>query len=120
LAGGEGLPTRSYCSYHKGRVMIHYSCDRCKRLLDPDEDQRYVIKVEVYAAMDPLDTDDTEDDRDHLTEIQDILERLDDDDCDVDESYRKQRFDLCADCVKKYVSNPLGREMPAHLGFSQN
>lgn len=102
--------------------MIHYSCDRCKRILDPEEDQRYVIKVEVFAAMDPLEMDEMDDDRDHLSEIEDILERLDDDDCNGfgNESHRKQRYDLCEDCMKKYVRNPIGREAPAHLGFSQN
>ena len=58
--------------------MIRYSCDLCKRELDPQDDLRYVVKMEVYAAFDPAATDGDEDDRDHLEEIQDILERLED------------------------------------------
>ena len=46
--------------------MIHHSCDRCKRVIDPLEDLRYVVKLEVQAAMDPLDADELEDDRDYL------------------------------------------------------
>jgi len=57
--------------------MIRYSCDLCKRELDPQNDLRYVVKIEVYAAFDPEATD-GEDDRDHLEEIQDILERMED------------------------------------------
>ena len=58
--------------------MIHYSCDRCGRVLDPDEDLRYVVNMEVYAAADPLCVEDEDDDRDHLLEIHEILERMDD------------------------------------------
>ena len=105
----------------QGREMIHYSCDRCKRVLD-SEDLRYVVKVEIYAAMEPFDVDDIEDDRDHLLEIQDILERLEDEQSDAvgDDVYQKRRFDLCCDCYREYVKNPLGREVPVHLGFSPN
>ena len=33
--------------------MIHHSCDLCKRLIDTEQDVRYVVKIEVYAALDP-------------------------------------------------------------------
>ncbi len=58
--------------------MIRYSCDLCKRQLDPRDDLRYVVKIEVYAAFDPAAVDDDDDDRDHLEEIQDDSERLED------------------------------------------
>lgn len=102
--------------------MIHYSCDRCKRVLDPEQELRYVVKLEIYAAMEPLDCDEQDEDRDHLTEIQEILERLEDGDDETiaDDIYQKRRYDLCADCYRQYIKNPIGREAPAHLGFSQN
>ena len=102
--------------------MIHYSCDRCKRPLDPSEDLRYAVTIEVQAVMDPLDVDEAEDDRDHLLEIQEILERLDDAESEMigNDIYQKRRHDLCAECYRKFIKNPLGREAPAHLGFSQN
>ncbi len=102
--------------------MIHYSCDRCKRVLDPEEDLRYVVKMEIYAAMEPLDVDDIEDDRDHLLEIHEILERLEDSQCDLigDDVYQKRRHDLCCDCYKEFIKNPVGREHSVHLDFSQN
>ncbi|HID77158.1 MAG TPA: hypothetical protein EYP56_14325, partial [Planctomycetaceae bacterium] len=61
--------------------MIQYSCDLCNRPLDPKEDLRYVVKVEIYAALDPLVTDEDEDDRDHLEEIQEILESMEESEC---------------------------------------
>ncbi len=103
--------------------MIRYTCDLCKRDLDPEEDLRYVVKVEVYAAFDPQATnDDDENDRDHLQEIQDILECLEDaDDNQIgDDVYQQLRFDLCPECRKKFLENPLGRETAKAFGFSSN
>ncbi len=101
--------------------MIRYSCDCCKRELDPDHDLRYVVKIEVYAAFDPA-TNDEEDDRDHLQEIQDILERLEDaeDEYIGDDVYQQLRFDLCPECRRRFLKNPLGRETAKALDFSDN
>ena len=102
--------------------MIHYSCDRCKRLIDTEEELRYSVKLEVSAAMEPIAADDFEDDRDHLLEVHEILERLDDleDDNIGDDIYQKKHYDLCSSCYREFIKNPLGREQPVHLGFSQN
>lgn len=102
--------------------MLRYRCDLCHRDLDPEEDLRYVVKMEVYAAFDPMANDEENDDRNHLQEIQDILEQLDDDDSDQigADVYRQLRYDLCPDCHKKFVKNPLGREAAKLFNFSQN
>lgn len=102
--------------------MIHYSCDACGCDLDPKSDLRYVVKMEVYAAFDPAVTDEEEDDRDHLEEIQDILERLEDaDDPQIGEDvYQQLRFDLCPECRKRFMKNPLARETAKAFGFSAN
>ena len=102
--------------------MIRYYCDLCKRDLDPERDLRYVVKVEVYAAFDPTVADDEDDDRDHLQEIQDILERLGDAESEQvgDDVYKELRFDLCPECRRKFVKNPLGRETAKVLDFSEN
>lgn len=102
--------------------MIRYSCDLCRRELDPQDDLRYVVKMEVYAAFDPASADGDEDDSDHLEEIQNILERLEDsaDDEIGDDVYQQLRFDLCPECRKRFVKNPLGREPAKAFGFSSN
>jgi hypothetical protein len=102
--------------------MIRYSCDLCKRDLDSEDDLRYVVKIEVYAAFDPAASGEDENDRDHLQEIQDILESLEDADDDLigDDVYRQLRFDLCPECRKKFLQNPLGREIAKAFGFSSN
>ena len=101
--------------------MIHYSCDRCKRVIESEE-LRYVVRLEVQALMDPSEIDDVDEDRDYLLELHEILERLDDEEGDYigEDVYQKRRFDLCPDCYRKFMKNPVGHEVPAHLGFSQN
>jgi hypothetical protein len=101
--------------------MIHYTCDLCKRKLDPEDDLRYVVRIEISAAFDPIISDD-EDDRDHLQEIQDIIECLEDAESDQigDDVCQQLRFDLCPECRRKFAKNPLGREAAKILDFSEN
>lgn len=101
--------------------MIHFTCDGCHRSLDPDHDPRYVVRVEVYTALDPTDKD-WDEDRDHLEELQEILERLDDvaDEQIGEDVYKQVRFDLCSECRRKFLRNPLGRGLAPQMNFSQN
>jgi hypothetical protein len=101
--------------------MIHYSCDCCRRPLD-SEDLRYVVRIEVYAAMDDGPVDELDDDRDHLQEIQEILQRAEDaaDPNIGSDVYEELRFDLCPECRKKFVKNPLGRGKSKQFDFSKN
>ena len=100
--------------------MIRFTCDLCKREIDPEGDLRYVVKIEIYASLDPMVLE--EDDRDHLQEIQDILERSEDLDSDQigDDVYQQLRFDLCPECRRRFLKNPLGRENAKILNFSEN
>ena len=102
--------------------MIRYCCDLCKRELDPEQDLRYVVKTEVYAAFDPMMVDETDDDRDHLQEIQEILECMEDVESDQigEDVYQQMRFDLCSACHKKFLMNPLGQETARAFNFSEN
>ena len=82
---------------------------------------RHIVRVEVYAAIEPND-EQLDDDRDHLQEIQDLLEQLDEaDEAELGgEVYCQRRFDLCNECRRRFVKNPLGRMTSEQLGFSQN
>jgi hypothetical protein len=102
--------------------MIQYACDLCKRELDPQDDLRYVVKMEIYAAFDPTAVDSEAEDCDHLEEIQDILERMEESPGEQigDEVYQQLRFDLCPECRRKFIKNPLGRETAKAFGFSPN
>lgn len=100
--------------------MIHYSCDRCRRPIDNEDEIRYSLRIEVQASM-GVD-EDVDEDRDHLLEIHEILERADDaeDPLISDEIYQRQRYDLCSDCYRAFVKNPLGMELSKQLDFSNN
>jgi hypothetical protein len=78
--------------------------------------------MEVYAAIDPSDMNDMDDDRDHLQEIQEILQRSSDalDPQVGSDVYEQMRFDLCPECRKKFLKNPLGREHSKQFDFSNN
>lgn len=100
--------------------MIHYSCDLCQRKLDPESDVRYVVNLEVYPAMEPRDVDDSADDRDNLQEINEILVQLDDFAEDDPCATHQLHFDLCAECRKRFVKDPLGRDALKQFDFSEN
>ena len=73
--------------------------------------------------MDPIHEQEPPDDRDHLLEIDEILERVDASESDAigDDIYQKRRYDLCPQCYRKFTANPLGHERKtATLGFSHN
>jgi hypothetical protein len=57
-----------------------------------------------------------------LQEIQEILQRSDDatDPQIGSDVYEQLRFDLCPECRKKFVQNPLGRELSKQFHFSKN
>jgi len=91
--------------------MIHFTCDLCGKTLLADEDTRYVVKIEVYAAYDPMEltAKDLEDDR--TDQMQDLLDEMAEIDPEVleDQVYKTFRFDLCPACHAAYLNDPLGR-----------
>ncbi|OYP37065.1 hypothetical protein [Rhodopirellula sp. MGV] len=113
--------------------MIHYTCDRCKRTIDPETELRYVVEIDIRAAccQDPSQSfhqESDEDEVDHLAELHDQLQRELNPDFDAphscadDEEFvdTTERFDLCPQCHEIFASNPLGRDVPVGLGFSNN
>ena len=101
--------------------MIHYSCDRCKRLIELDEEIRYSVKIEVQVALDSSEFE-AQEEREHLEELHEILERLDDSEKEeISEfAYQVRRFDLCSSCHREYIRNPLAAGTTAAVGFSEN
>ena len=107
----------------KAIAMIHYSCDRCQRLIETDDELRYVVRLEVQAVIgDNVFAGEEDEDRDHLLEVHEILERHDDDQDPLisDDIYSRRRFDLCSDCYRAFIRKPLGQEVAKTVDFSQN
>ncbi len=99
--------------------MLHFTCDLCGQQLNDD---RYVAKIEVFAAFDPSELSEQDLDADHLQEIASLIEDMElKGDSELAEPETKQfRFDLCPECRKKFVNDPLGRETMRRLNFSEN
>lgn len=101
--------------------MIHYTCDYCKRPLETEHELRYVVRMEVYAAMD--ESEDTPDlDADQLQDVEDMLEGLSEANDEEFEAaiYKQLRFDLCSECRERFMRDPIGRQISTHFDFSEN
>jgi len=99
--------------------MIKYVCDMCGKPLLENEDVRYVVRIDVYAAHETYDYPESYDDMDAADDVFDAM-----DDADAasgeDESYATFRFDLCPACHKRYLEDPLVRPRKRRIGFSDN
>ena len=101
--------------------MIHYICDRCKRQINIADQTRYIVQIDIQSAADHL-RDELDDDVDHLSELHQILEgmAISEVDDESSESSHHGRYDLCPECHRQFLKNPLGRDAMAVLGFSNN
>ncbi len=106
--------------------MLHYSCDMCKRPIDTCCEVRHVVKIDVFQAIDDTgggcDGCDDVDDFDHLDDVQDLLQRIDEQDLEMleEEVTRTLRFDLCDECRRAFLKNPLGVKSAKKFNFSNN
>jgi hypothetical protein len=103
--------------------MMHYSCDFCGKDMTPDGTERYVLKMEAFAAT-PAASDLTDDDleTDHVEEMARLLNEMEDGDDEPQPlpTSVKKRFDLCCGCFRRFVRDPLGRETAPKFDFSPN
>ena len=102
--------------------MMHFTCDLCGRELQPGDDHRYVVKIEAFAAHDPGEITEEDLDEDHMEEVGQLLRDLEDsgENPELAAARKKFRYDLCHECHKKFVSDPLGRETVQKFDFSKN
>jgi len=89
--------------------MIRYECDKCGRALAANDRQRYIVRMEVFAAADhvDLDLDAVADPQQEMAKVLAELARADPDEIE-DQTYRSFRFDLCDSCRKVLLKRPLG------------
>ena len=99
--------------------MLHFSCDLCGKQL---EDRRYVVKLDVFPAFDPEEISEDDLDADHLQEIAEVLSEMDAGGCRALEECGNKafRYDLCPECHRQWVKDPLGRDRLRRLNFSEN
>ena len=88
--------------------MMNRLCDRCGRAIEKKA-LRYVAKIQVFAAYDPLEITFEDLTRDHSAEIDALLEQCEGmtEDELMRDVYVEFHFDLCRECQKAYVAEPL-------------
>jgi hypothetical protein len=67
---------------------------------------RYVVKMEIEATIEPTEQQSAEDEQ-----FGDDYESI---------VFERKRFDLCPECYRKFIKNPVGREKLVPFGFSHN
>ena len=84
-------------------------CDGCGAGLLIESDVRYLVKIEVYAAYDPLEITREDLARDHRQEMARLLESMSRQDPQElqDQVHRSFQFDLCPSCQRRYLEDPL-------------
>jgi hypothetical protein len=102
--------------------MMHFSCDYCGKDMTQNGKQRYVLKMEAFAANDPCELNDDDLDTDHVEEMARLLNDLEEaeEEPELLPTCKKMKFDLCSACFSRFVQNPLGRDTATKFDFSNN
>jgi hypothetical protein len=102
--------------------MLHFTCDVCGKEIRSGDDYRYVVKIEAYAAHDPAEITEADLDEDHMEAVSQLLQDSEEGgaDADVDAPRKSFRYDLCAECHKKFLRDPLGKDSVQKFHFSKN
>lgn len=89
--------------------MIRYECDKCGRSMGPNDAQRFIVKMEIFAAAGHLDLDAeaATHDESALANVIESLKKADPDEIE-DQTYRAFRFDVCDTCRRILLDRPLG------------
>jgi hypothetical protein len=62
-------------------------------------------------------------DEDHMEAVSQLLRDMEDNLADPDDlapPYKNFRYDLCPDCHKKFIRDPMGKEAAQKFDFSEN
>ena len=102
--------------------MLHVTCDLCGKKIRAGEDQRYVVKIEAYAAEDPAAITEADLDEDHMEAVSQHLRECEENDMPVElaDPYKNFRYDLCPECHKKFVRDPMAQNKEQKFHFSKN
>jgi hypothetical protein len=102
--------------------MVHITCDVCGKKLRQGEEERYIVKIEAYAATDPNEITEADLDEDHMDAVGQMLRECEENEgnTELTEPYSSFRYDLCLDCHKKFVRDPLAKDKEQKFDFSKN
>jgi DNA-binding GntR family transcriptional regulator len=74
-----------------------------------DEDVRYVVRIQVFAAADPMELTEEDLKKDLRKALRELIARMEhmDPEKAQDQVYRSFHFELCPACQKEYLKDPL-------------
>jgi hypothetical protein len=80
------------------------------------------VKVEVYAAYDPMEITAEDLEQDHSDQVNQLLENMKNLSAEEAEEqvYKKFRFDLCPACQARYLKDPLLKAARKQASFGDN
>lgn len=95
--------------------MDGIACDRCGAALLVDADVRYVMRLSIQAAYDPLELTREDLQRDLQADMRTLLEGLASRSAEdlAREVHYEGRFDLCPPCQRSILADPLFRRESA-------
>jgi hypothetical protein len=101
--------------------MLHITCDLCGKELQAGEDH-YVLKIEVFAGHDPARLTEADLDEDHMEAVGELLREMEEsgETEPIEPASRHLRYDLCPECRKRYLRDPLSKEAAQKFQFSEN
>ena len=96
--------------------MFHFICDRCGKGLLISEDVRYEMTIEIKSAYDAMEITRADLNKDFNDEILNLLNKMKHKTQQEleDEVYKLFKFDLCMECQKEMLKNPLLKEPKTH------
>ena len=102
--------------------MVHFTCDLCGKDLSASEERRFVVKIAAYAGFDPNEITNEDLDEDHMEAVAKLLQRDEGHSSSEfdDEAFKGFRFDLCPGCHRRFIKDPLSRDLLRTLNFSEN
>ena len=101
--------------------MLHVTCDLCGKQLRPGEDH-FVVKIEVFAARDPAELTEADLDEDHMEAVSQLIRQMEEGEPpeDLAPACQHLRYDLCPECRKRYLRDPLSKDAAQKFDFSEN
>ncbi len=103
--------------------MVHFSCDLCGKDITASGEDRYTVAMEVRPGFDPDAIREGDLDDDPMESVADLARRAEtsaDADSSDDAHRGSFRFDLCSDCRRRFVRDPLGKSNAVQFDFSKN
>jgi len=99
--------------------MQHFTCDLCGCQI---EDERYVVRLEIYPAFEPDQLQDSDLDVDNLQAVSQAIMQGDGLAPPLEDvnGTGLLKFDVCCECQLRLRRDPLGKSSRSPMQFSEN